>query len=328
MFSRLSRLHINLQFIVVALGALLIWAAGFTNPQPALPGSSLAPLYDLLFGWTMDWPLAATLIAFLLSAGTALLWHYILVEEGLLARNNLIPVLVTMLIMAYSPFMMRLNASLPANFLLILAIRVMMRFRHRDEAYQDIFTAGILLGGAVLFNPWYVLLLPLVWIALQLFRVVSFREWLISLLGFLTPLLWLAFGCFWNNQLEEAGRLINDFFLNFRLFKGFEIPTPMTLIILGALVLLFLPAFFRFAGQLNEKLIALRKCSHLMIWIFLLGILIFASQQSHWFIHGSVILLPASLFISAFLISVKKKRIPEILLALFVAAVIVGRFIL
>ncbi len=327
MFSRLSRLHINLQFLVVALGALLLWMDGFMNPKPALEAPSLMPLYGTLLGWVQQLPILSVFIAFLFTFGTAILWHYILVEEGLLARNNFIPILITMLVMAYSPDLMRMNAALPANFLLILSVRMMMRFRHRDEAYQDIFSAGLLLGCSVLFNPWNVFLLPLIWIALQLFRVVSFREWLISLLGFFTPLLWFAFFLFWNDRLYESVAVFRDFFNNYVIFRGFEWPGTMTLITLGAMGMLFIPAFFRFISRMSEKLIALRKCTGMMAWFFLLSVPVFFTQQSLWLINSSVILLPLSLMLSSYLTSVKRKLLPEILLALLVAAVITGKFV-
>lgn len=328
MFTRLSRLHPNIQILVVAIGGILLWSSGFMNMPLPLKGSELSPLYEWAFGWTFNSGLLSTIIAFVLMSATAILLHVIVVDAGLLPRNNFIPPLITMLVLTYSPDMLRLSPILPANLLLVLSLGMMIRMRLQTQSYQDIFSAGLFLALATLFNPYHAFFIPLIWFALILFRTGSFREWIISILGILTPFGYTLFIVFWNDQVMETTEIYRNFFQTFRFFKGLEVQPMLTYVIPGLMTILILPAFFRFTGRLNEKLIALRKSSMLLVWIFLLGLLSLAALQSDWFLNGSVLLLAASVIISSYLISVKKKRVPEILLALLTAAVIAGRFIL
>lgn len=328
MLTRLFRAHSNMQLMIVIIGALLLWSDAFYHRPLPLQGHELAPLYTWLFSWTFSSGILANIIAFVILLGTAILWNYILVNHGLLPRNTFMPVIITVLLMSYAPQLLRLSPVLPANLLLVISMHLLLKSGPRDKAYQDLFSAGILLSLAAFINVYHVFFIPLIWISLMLYRSYTLREWFISLLGILTPVIYLAFYFFWNDQFMLQLLKYADFFRHFRfLFAMGDLPFMIVLIIL-VITLFILVAFFRFVGRLNERLISLRKSSMVIVWLFLLGLLSIPALQTEWLVNGSVMLLAASLFISHYILSVKKKTFAELMLWLMLAAIVAGKFLL
>ncbi len=328
MLTRLFRTHSNIQLIIVILGSLLLWCDGFYHGQAAMQGNELSPLYNLLFSWTFSNGVLSTIIAFAFVLGTALLWNYILVNDGLLPRNTYMPAMVTIVLLSYIPMMLRLTPLMPATLFLLMAIHLLLRSGPHDKAYQDTFSAGLLFSLAAMTNIYHVVFIPLIWISLMLYRSYSIRVWIISVLGIITPVLYLAFYFYWNDHLVSQLQLYIDFFRHFRFLAAFQPQQLMTYIIIGLITLLFLPAFFRFVGRLNEKLIVLRKSSMVIVWFFLLGFFSLAVIQKDLLINGSVMLFGSSVFISSYIFAIKKKQFAELLLWLLLAAIVAGKILL
>jgi hypothetical protein len=313
------------QLVILIIGALLFWVDAFYHLPAAMTGNTLSPLYQWMFAWSFDQPLVASMLSFFFVVATALVWHFILVNDGLLPRNTFMPALLTVMLLSYSPFMMRLNPVMPANLLLVLAIHLLLRSGPRDKAYQDIVSAGILLSLAALFNITHLVFIPLIWISFVLFRSYSLREWVISFAGIFTPLLYVAFVFFWNDAFMQQLELYRNFFRHFRFLYSFGRQDIMIWLIAACLLIFMIPAFFRFVFRLGEKLISIRKSSMLIVWVFLLGVGSLALIQTQWLLNGSVMLLPMSLFLSAYILTAKKRWFSELMLWLLLAALIAGK---
>jgi hypothetical protein len=328
MFTRLFRSHINIQLLVLLITALLLWSDGFIKVQVTSAGTDLNPLFNLVFGWSISIPWMANIIAFILLLCSAFLLNNILTSEGITNRNSYFPAFLFILLYSYCPGLLLLHPTIPATLILIFSLRMIFKARHQDKSYQEIFTSALLLSLTSLFNIYYIVFIPLIFISLIIYRSSSWREWVIAFIGILTPLFYTAFYHFWNDNLLNTAHLYEKFFTGLSVYK-FSLRQPILIyIIWGLISFSVVPAFIKFFSTVSEKIIILRRILIIIVWLFLLSmsILPFASQDV--VLDCSPILLPASIFIVSWLQSGKAIFFRELMLWLLICGIIIGKFLL
>src|SRR5690606_10108137 len=90
-----------------------------------------------------------------------------------------------------------------ANWCLLGALDMMLRFSQPANQRKYIYNAGLLVGLAMLFHFGIVGLIPLLFISLLLLRSFNPREWLIIVLGLVTPVYFLSGILFLTDRLGE-----------------------------------------------------------------------------------------------------------------------------
>jgi hypothetical protein len=328
MILRFFRAHANVQLVMFFVISVLLWADGFYMMRPAIGGNEVSPLYNLLFSWCIDLPVPGTFLAFALLVLEALLLNSILAFSGVTSRNYYLPAFVFMLVFSYSPALLCMHPAIPANLLLLLALRMMWKSFHQENAYQEIFTAALFLSLAALLNIYYLVLIPLIWISLIINRSTNWREWFIPLLGIITPLVYMMFYYFWNNMLIAKLNSYLSFFKNVRIFSSDYNYPVMTYIICGVIFLISVISFVRFLSTISEKVINIRKISQLVIWMFILSAAMFIVIRSKPDIIGCAVLLPISVFISARLQTGKSNFIREVFAWLLIGGIVAGKFLI
>jgi hypothetical protein len=328
MFLRLFRSHTNVQLVLFFIAALLLWSDGFYHMRPAIPGNDISPLYTLLFSWTANLPFAGVIAAFLLLLLEAILLNQILALSGITVKNNYLPAFIYMILFSYSPDLLCMHPVIPANILLIIAMRMIWNAERHERSYQDIFTAAIFISLSVLFNIYYLILIPVIWIALIIYRTFTWREWLIAFIGVITPLIYNCFVLFWHDQLYTTGMEYLSFFKSIRFLSAHYPHAAMSYVICSMILILSVPSFIRFLSTISEKVISIRKVSMTIVWIFLLSVFLFLIIPNEPAIMGSVALLPLSIFIASWLQSGKKFFWREIFLLLLAGSIIAGKILM
>jgi hypothetical protein len=108
-------------------------------------------------------------------------------RHRLFARHSYLPAFIYILLSALHPAMGQFSPALLMNWLLLGALDAVLRFGRREEPNRVIFNAGFLLGCAALLHfpaLGFALLPPVALLWLRSFRP---GEWLVGLLGWLTP---------------------------------------------------------------------------------------------------------------------------------------------
>jgi hypothetical protein len=325
MFIRLFRSHQNVQLLTLLIISLLLWSDGFFRMQAAVGENPVAPLYSLLFGWAFSIPWLSTIVAFLMLLAEAFLLNQFLTDEGLAQRNSYMAAFLFFTFYSYSPGLLLLYPTIPANFLLLFALRMILKSRHVDKAYQEILSAGILIGLASMFEIRFLVYFPLLWISLVLFRSYTWREWAISIIGLLLPLAYLVTFHYLTDTIHEQIALFVSFFRSLRVIHAVPQLHPTTWALWGVLSLFTLIAFLNLLSHFTEKIIVLRKAFLIIIWTFLFSLLELPISDGTQLHLSAMILLPASVFVCAWAQGSKKARMVEVFLWLLAIAIIAAK---
>lgn len=240
-------------FIIVA--TVLLWMDAFAHPQPMQGASHFAPLYDLLCNLSLSPTLAIT-VAMLLVVVAGFLFNLMLTNAGLASQNSLLPTLL--FITAASATTHSLSPILIASFFAIAMMKMLMLHSTLLTISSDkIFGAAALIGIASMFYlPSLTLIVAYLLIAVN-YRLYSWRDWMVFLLGLLAPyfLLWAIL--LFTDGLTDSFNAIALDFASINLTVGDIV--PLRAVANGVLLAIFAISLFVTWRHLGEKTVVWQK---------------------------------------------------------------------
>ncbi len=266
----------------------------FIFPQPALEnaqdGFAYKKLIQILEPFATAFPSVYSLLAFILIFFNAITLTRFINNQRLMVSPNYLPGMAYLLLTSLVPEFNVLSSQLVVTvFYLIIFIQIFRSFKP-NVAKTDIFNAGLMLGLATtFFTPSLVFLAWLI-IALALLRPFKLNEWLLMLLGLLTPYYFAIAILYLKNS---------DFSILFTQFDfGVNTQSP-TLWIAGAVFLILAPlltgAYYSqsYAGRM---LIHVRKAWSLFFIFILVCILAIFFSPTAGYENWVMVLTPIAAF--------------------------------
>lgn len=328
MIIHYHRKPFNSQLVIFAFFTLLLWVDAMIFPLEPATLSFQTPLYSGLAILLAKIPVRLNVtLAFLLVISQAILINSSLVNHKIIARNTLLPFLLYVVLMSYTPVVQTVHPVLIANLFLILALNLNMSIYLKPEPYKEIFNSTFFVSLASLFYLPSLIFLILIWISLLIYRISSLREWIITLSGLLAPYLFIAFYYYWT---DSFGDFLQDYIGIIFRFHPFQlsIAKPLlgeTYIALGSvLTVLVITGLIKISLETTEKVITVRKRMNVIIsWVFITLISFFWASD-HLLIHACLIAIPASILMAYFFSGIRRIAVAEIFftLIIFLVAVI------
>lgn len=176
-----------------------------------------------------------------------------------------------------APFLF-FNPATLATMLLVLAIMQVFKVYNEPLAAKPIFNSGLLIGTAVMFYSPFVVMALWLLVALSMLRNFTPREWLITIIGLLTPY-WIAFGTFF--LIDESNFFWHEVVKITLLPQSIALDAHfLKLIVLGIFGVLFLFAILNLFGLIPKKVIQVRKYLNSIVLLvpFLLATLLFTND--------------------------------------------------
>ncbi len=319
-----------LQYLLLLLLTILLWIGAIIHPQvnPIDTEPFLTPGYSLLFSLLNYNHVLHVIIALILVISGALVFNYSLAKFDLVPKNTLVPAMVYIVLMSYSPGLLSLHpAALPALFT-VLILYYLFQVYTEEEAYAQTYNIGLLIGISSLFYFPFVFFILFIWLTFIVYRLYFWREWMIPLTGIITPYLFLFTYYFLIGNLEPAYLAYADYFSKLTLFNfSFEF-SVMNYIITALIILLFLWSAFLLLSDIQEKIISLRKRYWAVFWLFAVAMFtnIFSDTFFKW--HQVFILIPISVFIAYAFSQVRKLRWIEIIWAILFLLIVINNLLL
>jgi hypothetical protein len=251
-----------LQLVLFTILASLLWIPAFVPVREAVCTDADGPLYQLLAEGLSGFPEIAVSLALAITLLLSFGAFYIFRQNGFFGRSNFLPSVIVLLAFSWNDAFMTLHAQLPAGIFVLLALNFILRMYGRQAAYTDIFSASFSLGMASLFYLPLAYLLLLIWFTFITYRVSSWREYAISIVGFTLPFLYYMSWLFWNDQFRSGMEHLGS-----RLIR-FQIPERLPL---NETVWLWFSAFVAVVSiiavlnAMGDKLINLRKRAWVML---------------------------------------------------------------
>ncbi len=314
-------------FYVLYLAAFRVFAF-YTQVDTTYVFSHDEPLSKLFFGLFKNAGNSYAVLSLSLSALLcfiqALLINYIVNENKILSKKNYLAGLLFIIFFSFFKESLYLTpASLSLTFLILCTAKIFSLIK-KEKALGDIFDVGFLVAIAGLFYFPATLFIIFAYIGLATVRPFTYREWIIVLMGFLSPFVLLFTYYFWNDRthllLADIANADGKAWLT-----GLHI-MPADWVLLGGLALVILACFVLLPTAMYSSLIQVRKFSTTLVVLILLIAVAFILQQRVNQGHWVLLSLPLAIIFSIVMMQIKSRWISEVVHLILILLVLTGQY--
>jgi hypothetical protein len=308
----------GLQIFILAI-AIILWLHSWFEPavavsfNPALSG----PIGRLLVNRVSAKPGLSAFLAMMV----IVLYGYLLIQLNakylFLKTRSQLPQLFYIIVAGGLVYLHILSPAMLATLFVILLIFRLFKSFKKDRLVFNFLDAGILLAVAVLIYIPAVVLLPLLFITLILFRNMVWQEWIYPWIGFFIPFL------FWGSYLFITDQSITIIMEEFRrAFSSAGVTHNHSIIALafyGYLALLVIIGSFHMIRTIGIRKIQSRVFFIFFLWLFLLSviaILVIPSASYEIIYTGGI---PLAFLLSNYFATCNNTRMNNLLLVLLAA---------
>ena len=198
------------------------------------------------------------------------------------------------------------------NLFLLLSLNRLLALKNLKQVKSKIFDATLWICVASIFDPWALLFIIVVYLAVNVYGTKEFKNWLVPLMAILVFILLITAFLMLTKNIEflESHYIfsIEAEFLE-RFMKSFNIePFIYIVTILVVILVVFIKQGYQGVG----RIVHLR----LLLAYFIAAVLVFSIQNTD---HNNYMVLaysffPAAVFATNFLETIKRKRLRELVL--------------
>lgn len=324
MLVRFFRSHQPVLLIMIPLLGALLWLPAFLHPHPLLVSHPM-PLFELLTKPLLSHPAIAGLIAFLLILFQAFLFNFILEKFEFSGKPTYMPALLYIVFTSFSPALLCLHPGLIANIFVLLALNCILGTYRKPNVLATCFEAGFFIALASLFYFPAFLCLLFIFIAINVLRTFSGREWIIALLGFLLPYLYVFCYYFIINRglYLWADRLLYPF-MNKDLRITAEISQPYFELFLFVLIAVVLS--FGRGADLSSRSVQYRSNVAVMRWLLVVGIVTMLFSPGLNYCYFFVALIPLVVVICNYFLWARVVWLAEIVLWMLIVLIVFNHY--
>jgi len=308
---------------LILLTGMVFWLKAVVVPEAVnFPFDTHSlPFYHWTGEFLYDLPILSVIAGFLLSLILGSLLVRLNTTYFFINQRTYLPALFFILGSSIFVSLQRVNPVLLASLFLMVAIdRMFGTYKNSKTSFQY-FDAGILIGLGSLFYVNLIFYLPVLWIGMVILRPFVWREWLVTIFGFTTPLA-LTIAIHYLIQ-GEIMSLISNFMENLTEpyhFGGFNHSHLLSFSFLGLMILVCSLYMIR---AYSGKKISSRKYLKIMLWIFIITLIIYFFAPSASVELIFILFIPLSYLFTNFFISIRSPWLCDILFVLFLASIVV-----
>lgn len=272
---RLFQRNTALQVVLILLALLLLWLRPLIAPPAMEAGEHPAVLYGLLCQALSGVPRMAVVLAMLLVLVSGVVFNLLLANVGLVSQNSLFPTFIYVLISSAGAT--TLTPVLLVNAVLIACLHpLMLRGTLLTIPVGQACAATAMIGLATLiYQPAVAYMLTYLLIAAS-YRLYSWRDWMVMLLGFAVPYSVLLLVLYMDDGIPGWWQTTVDSLSSIGFVAGSSEPLPLTGGLALAVVMLWSLVYT--GGRLGERPVLWQKNAGNVMLMLLgsLGMMLFA----------------------------------------------------
>ena len=319
MIVRLFRSQYLIHYILLFIFTVVLWSDALLFPETLVTGKGF-PGFETVNEWAVSFPYISIAISILVLFFQALMLNAIAEHHKLVERNQLVTAAIYILLMSSQPQLVQPNLMLIVNLLLILLLYKVLNFYGKTEPLSSLFDAGLLAGVvSLLFFPAWTFI-GFLFFGLLTFQLFRWREWLVPLIGIITPWIFMAGYYFWFNQLQiKFWETLEKF--TFRIPDISQVSTELLVvwILFLLIIVLGLGKILRYAG---ESTVDIRRKSRVVFWMLLFGMGSTFFSDHDLITQAYLEFIPMVLFVSMYVSRKKKLFLTELLFFVIFVAVV------
>jgi len=305
--------------IIIPLFTALLWIRSFIDPSVFKLNFDVneMPLWHFINIHTAGFIVIRKIIAFILLITNSLWLSRISTKFILVQPRTYLPALFFGFICSGMVFLQDLNPALFAVTCFIPALEKMFGSYKKEELSYKYFEAAMLISVGSLFYSRAALLMFVLWTALAILRTPNWREWALSLVGFILPYIFLILILYMLDiNIKDY---FNNIITNFRIGRGVHYFNLFSIICYAFVLFLVVIASFQMIRIYHGLKIYARMYYRIFFWMFVL-ILIFGLafyNQSAELLY--FLAIPISYILTFHFYSLKLDWLGEILFTAFIA---------
>jgi hypothetical protein len=313
------------QFITIGMIGIVLWGLGVIHLPQMPPPEGPVPLYELLYSWLSGFPYVAISIGFILVIIQAVWINYIVSQHDLVPHNTSLAALLFLLFISLLPSYLTLTPVNISTIFLLFILRAILAAYNQPDPIELIYTAGFFVALSSFFYLPSLLFYGFLLIFFIVYRSLKWREWVSSLIGLATPLLYLVVIYFLTDRLDDLFSMYSEFFKQYKLF----IPSIawnewVQFGILSLLLLLGLWDTFRYIG---DKTVELRKKTIVLLWMLIWILITIFYSNSVTLFHPGLLSIPLAVFVTNFFMHLRKPKYFEFLLWVLLLSLILNTLV-
>jgi len=310
------------RYLIILLMGLIIWAASLLFPISYSGISSYA--YNQILYLTAHNNYVLTSISFVLTLITAFLINQLAINNGFSGKVSTLIALFYILLTSSLVDEFHNNPVIWINFILVFILSNLMRLPYIKNTIPVVFNASFFLGIASIFYFQLVFLILFIWLAIIIHRIVTWRNFVASLIGVVMPYVFLLTWFFHRDiLLEESYVLFDSLSIDIApVFISDIVDMIVSLILLSITII----SVFGVAGRLTERNINLRR--NLIITLFyvvaiFLVLLLFSKSLTSVLLFST----PAALIMGHWLCNIKHRRWYDIALLVVTILIVLNQYL-
>jgi hypothetical protein len=308
--------------IIIPVLTGLIWIKSFIQPPDIKLHYELfeMPFWHFINSHITGLEIIQKIIAFILLIINALWLTRINTKFILIKSRTYLPAFFFGFICSSLVFMQDLNPALFAVTFFMPAVEKMFDSYKEEGLTYKYFEAALLISLSSMFYSRAALFMIVVWIALSILRATNWREWALTLAGFIIPYIFLIFILYFTDKN------IPDYFVNiatnFKITRGIDYLNLYSIIFLSFVLFLIAISSLEMIRIYQGLKIYARAYYKVLFWIFIFTLMFISVfyNQSAELIYFLVV--PVSFMLSYYFYTLKLNWLGEILFIVFTGLMI------
>ncbi len=319
MLIRLFKSGLPAQALGLLIVVVILWFNAFYG-HFSVPSFAGYPIQEAMLGAITGNFMVSAALQLLMIIFLALVFNLYITNNDYVPRNTLLPAFFFILFFSHSPDLFYLNpVSIPTIILMIVLINT-LKMNDLEEPYVLVFNTAFFAAIATLLYPPAIVFLVFIWFSFLVNGILKWREWVISILGYVLPFVFALMAYFWFNNLP--GFLQNHLPKVFLHWNDVPVPATTEIIVSVIIAILFFTGFRKVLSVQMGKLISFRKSTWTMLWFsfFSMASIVFAGKD--YLFHLALLTIPAIAFISYYFMNHRRGNKMEILVWLLLVIVV------
>lgn len=315
--------NIQLSVVILLVICIGLWVNTLVFSSSYVPDVSYDEhiLYYFIFNHHLSF-LATQIIACIVVLLGAFFVNVIAVQQEITSKTNFLPSFFYILFAFSATAKNSLEPILVANLFVMASLYFVINSYRSEGALADFFNAGLSMGLASFFYIDYIVIFPVLYVAILILRSFDWREWVVSFLGLMTPLFiymclcYLSSGnifIFYNLMKDAINQLqwpvVSEYYIGF----------------MAVSILLFIFALFHYFNKGFGSKVKTQKTKYIMLWLLGFCVLMaFFEQLPDMLLLSSMI--PLSILLGDYIAEIRQLKIANTLLVLFMGTFVAVYF--
>lgn len=254
----------------------------------------------------------------------AVFLNFIINQEKLVKGNTHLVGLFYVVLNGALTLLFTINSILIANTFIITVLFLLFKLYSLNDAKSLLFNVGFLTGLATLVYSPLFCLFPLIWIVLSYVRTPSFRDYFISSLGFLLPLVYMVAYLYLTDGLFATN--IIDWIYFPAIFSSdlLNQPNLYYVLVLGSFIFLSASSLML---QLSREVVKDRKLFVVLILLALFIVLTLVFSRNDFVTLYLLLSVPSSIILANYFNKLKKEWLSEVFFIIIVLGILASYFL-